>query len=82
MRIEHRGSDTDTHPDLLLNTCMVEKYRPPNAVAEHLVEAGVYIVDDDPSSTNMMGRKKAEELRMSVVGAVHEDVDVDVVVSS
>jgi hypothetical protein len=63
-------------PDLLLK--MVENYPPPNAVAEYLVEAGaVDVVDDDPNSTNMMGKKKAKEL----VGDVLEDIDVDVAVS-
>ena len=63
-------------PDLLLK--MVENYPPPNPVAEYLVEIGaVDVVDDDPTSTNMMGKDKTKEL----VEEVLEEVSVDVAVS-
>ena len=63
-------------PDLLLK--MVENYPPPIPVAEYLVEIGaVDVVDDDPTSTNMMGKDKTKEL----VEEVLEEVSVDVAVS-
>lgn len=63
-------------PDLLLK--MVESYPPPNPVAECLLEVGaVDVVDDDPHSTNMMGKKKTKQL----VEEVLEEVNVDVAVS-
>lgn len=63
-------------PGLLVK--MVEKYPPPNPLAEELVEAGaINVANDDINSTNMMVKGKFKQLMKEAL----KGVDVDAAVS-